>query len=106
MAANAQISVEPYSGAESEDFREFEELFRSFIGVAAIPAGQQANFLQLHLKGAALRFFQTLDDATRADINLSLTALADHFVNTQLQGVHVLRLEQQKFDAKKDTLDN
>ena len=58
MAANAQITVEPYSGAEEESFRQFEQLFRGFIGVAGIAPNQQANFLQLHLRDAALRFFK------------------------------------------------
>ena len=55
MAANAQITVDPYSGTES--CRQFEQLFPGFIGVAAIPNAQQANFLQLHLRGDFLRFF-------------------------------------------------
>ena len=106
MAANAQITIEPFCGAENENFREFEQLFRGIIGVAAVPAGQQVNFLQLHLRDAALRFFQTLDAATRADVDLTLAALRDHFCNVQLQEVHILKLEQQKFDLKKDTPEN
>ena len=86
MAANAQITVEPYSGSEKESFRQFEQLFRGFSGVAGIAAGQQANFLQLHLRDAALRYFQTLPALTRADVDLSLTALRDHFCNQDLQG--------------------
>ena len=60
MAANAQITVDPYSGTES--FRQFEQLFPVCIGVAAITNAQQANFLQLHL-GAAIskHFLKQLD---------------------------------------------
>ena len=57
MAANAQITIEPYSGTEGEDFREFEQLFRGIPGFAAVPARQQGNFLQMHLRDAALRYF-------------------------------------------------
>ena len=85
MVANAQITVKPYSGAETRSFRQFEHLFRGFIGVAAIPANQQSNFLQLHLRYAALRYFQTLPEATRNDLELSLTALRDHFANQDLR---------------------
>ena len=92
MAANAQITVEPYSGAES--FYQFEHLFRGFIGVAAIPNNQPSNFLQLHLRDAALQYFQTLPEATRNDLDLSLTALRDHFADQDLQEIHVLKLEQ------------
>ena len=65
-----------------------------------------ANFLQLHLRDAALRIFQTLSDATRADLDLSLTALRDRFCNPHLQELHVLNLENLKFDSKTDTPEN
>ena len=100
MAANAQITVEPYSGAESQSFRQFEHLFRGFIGVAAITNNQQSNFLQLHLRDAALRYFQTLPEATRNDLELSLTAVREHFANQDLQEVHVLKIEQLRLDPK------
>ena len=106
MAAQAQITVDPYSGEETENFRQFEQLFRGFVGVAGIAANQQANFLQLHLRGPALRFFQTLPEVTRNDVNLSFTALRDHFCNVQLQEFHVLNLEKLRFDPKTDTPEN
>ena len=40
MTANAQITEEPYRGARHQSFRQFEHLFRGFIGVATIPANQ------------------------------------------------------------------
>ena len=69
MAANAKKST--YSGAENQSFRQFEHLFRGFIGVAEIPFNQQSNFLQFHHWDAALRCFQTLPNATRNDLELS-----------------------------------
>ena len=81
--AQPQLTLTPYSGLEKENFREFEQLLRSILAVAAIPANQQANFLQLHLREAALRYFLTLPDATRQDLTLSLNALKDHFCNPQ-----------------------
>ena len=104
--AHAQIQLKPYSGLEKESFREFEHLLRSYLAVAVIPGAQQANFLQLHLRDAALRFFQTLPDATRIDVDLSLAALRDRFCNPQLQELHVLTLENLKFDSKTDTPEN
>ena len=104
--AQPNITLKPYSGTEKESFREFERLLRSIIGVAGIAAGQQANFMSLHLRDSALRYFQTLDDATRADINLSLTALRNHFCNPQLQELHVIKLESLRFDQKTDTPEN
>ena len=104
--AQAQIQLKPYSGLEKESFREFEHLLRSYLAVAGIANAQQANFLQLHLRDAALRFFQTLPDATRGDFDLSLTALRDRFCNPQLQELHVLTLENLKFDSKTDSPEN
>ena len=64
------------------------------------------NFLQLHLRDNALQFFQTLPALTRADVPLSLAVLRDHFCNPQLQEVHVLKLQQSKFDIKKESPEN
>ena len=63
--AQPQLTLCPYSGLEKEYFREFEQLLRSILAVAAIPANQQANFLKLHLRDAAIRYILTLPDATR-----------------------------------------
>ena len=84
-----QITLKPYGGLD----KEFERLLRSIIGVAAIAGAQQANFLQLHLKDGALRYFQTLPEATRNNLELSLTALRNHFCNPHLQELHVIKLE-------------
>ena len=81
-------------------------LVRSIIGVAAVAGAQQANFLQLHLRDAALRYFQTLPEATRNDLALSLTALRNHFCNPQFQELHVIKLENVRFDPKTDSPEN
>ena len=56
--AQPPLTLNPFSGSEKENFREFELLLRSILAVAALPANQQAKFLQLHLRDAALRFFK------------------------------------------------
>ena len=55
--AQLQPTFNPFSGSEKEILREFELLLRSILVVAALPANQQANFLQMHIRDAALRFF-------------------------------------------------
>ena len=104
--AHDQVTVEPFGGSDTEDFAQFEQFFQGYVGVAGIANDQQANFLQLHLRDNELQFFQTLPALTRTDVPLSLTALRDHFCNPQLQEVHVLKLEQSKFDIKKDSPEN
>ena len=41
--------------------------------------------------------------ATRQNLELSITALRDRFCNPQLQELHVLKLENMKFDSETDT---
>ena len=76
------------------------------MAVAALPANQQAKFLQLYLRDAALRFFQTLPLATRQNLELSLAALRDRYCNPQLQKFYVLKLENMKLDSKTHTPKN
>ena len=104
--AQPQLTLNPFSGSEKDNFREFELLLRSILAVASLPVNQQANFLQLHLRDAALRFFQTMPMATRQSLQLSITALQDRFCNPQLQEIHVVKLENMKFDSKTDTPEN
>ena len=73
--AHAQINITPFSGPEMDNFNEFEQLITGAIGITAIAAAQQANFVQLHLKGDALRYFLTLPEATRLVFADSITAL-------------------------------
>ena len=56
MAAQAQITVEPYSGEGNESFRKFEQLFRGFVGLAA---AQQAKFLQFYLRSSLMMLSDT-----------------------------------------------
>ena len=104
--AQPQLTPNPFSASEKEIFREFELRLRSILAVAALPANQQAKFLQLHLRDAALRFSQTLPLATRQKLELSITALRERFCNPQLQELHVLKLETMKLDSKTDTPEN
>ena len=47
----AQINITPFSGSETENFNEFNQLITEAIGVAGMAAAPKLNFLQLHLKG-------------------------------------------------------
>ena len=64
--AQPQPKPNPFSGSEKENFREFELLLRSISAVAALPANRQANFLQLHLRDVALRFFSDFASGNRS----------------------------------------
>ena len=69
-------------------------------------AAQQANFLQLHLKGDALRYFLTIPEATRLVYADSITALRNRFTQDDLREIRIIKLENQKFNPKTDTVKN
>ena len=104
--AHAQINITPFSGSETDNFNGFEQLITGAIGVAAIANAQQANFLQLHLKGDALRYFLTLPEATRLVFEDSITALRHRFTQDDLREIRIIKLENQKFNPKTDTVKN
>ena len=90
--AHAQINITPFSGSETDNFNEFEQLITGAIGVAAIANAQQANFLQLHLKGDALRYFLTLPEATRLVFEDSISALRHRFKQDDLRETRIIKL--------------
>ena len=63
-------------------------------------------FLQLHLKGDALRYFFTLPEATRLVFEDSITALRSRFTQDDLREIRITKLENQKFNPKMDTVKN
>ena len=104
--AHAKINITPFSGSETDNFNEFEQLITGAIGVAAIAGAEQANFLQLHLKRDALRYFLTLPAARRLDSADSITALKNRFSQDDLREIRIIKLEKQKFNPKTDTVKN
>ena len=87
--AHAQIIITIFSGSETENFSEFEQLIEGAIGVA-IAGAQQAIFLQLHVKGDALRYFLTLPEATRLVFADSITALRNRFTQDDLREIRII----------------
>ena len=91
--ARAQIKITTFSGSETDNFNEFEQLITGAIGVAAIAGAQQANFLQLHLKVDPLRYILTIPEATRLIFADSITALRNRFTQDDLREIRIIRLE-------------
>ena len=104
--AHAQINITTFSGSETDNFNEFEQLITEAIGVAGIAAAQQSNFLQLKLKGDALRSFSTPPQATRIVFADSITALKNKFTQDYLREIRIIKLENQKFNPKTETMKN
>ena len=92
--AHAQFNITPFSGSETDNSNEFEQLITVAIGVAAIAAAQQPNFLQLHLKGDALRYLLTLPEATRLVFEDSITALRNRFTQDDLREIRIIKLSE------------
>ena len=82
MAAGASLLlIQKFGGSSTENWTDFESLFRSLIDVANINADRRVNYFKLQLQDAELEFFHTLDNRKRNDLELILTALKDHFCN-------------------------
>ena len=54
------------------------------------------------MKVSAIQFFHTLDAATKADVDLTLQALKNHFCNPNFRELHQLKLENLKFKHKEE----
>ena len=71
--------------------------------MAKINAYRKVNHWKLQLYDAALQFFHTLDDETKRDLELILTALEDHFCNPNLNEIQDINLENLKFNNNTDS---
>ena len=101
-AAHAQstVSLPKCGGSSTDNWTDFESLFRSIVDVTGIHANQRVRFLKPHLKDSALQFFHTLDENTRVDLELTITASKSHFCNPNLREIHHINLENMKFIQK------
>ena len=86
-AAQSTVSLPKYCGSSTDNWTNFESSFRSIVEVTGIAGAQRVGFLKLHLKESALQFFHTLDQNTRADLELTITALKHHFCNPNLKEI-------------------
>ena len=66
---------------------------------------QKVGFVKLHLKDEPLQIFHTLDENTRADLELTMIALNNHFCNLSLRRIHHINLENMKFNHKTESLE-
>ena len=107
MAAAAQstVSLSKYGGSSTDNWTDFESLFRSIFEITEIADAQRVGFLKLHLKDSALHFFHTLDQNTRADLELTITAFKNQFCNPDLKDIHHINLENIKFTHKTESLE-
>ena len=103
MAAAPLISIQIFGGSSTENWTDFESLLRSLVDVANINEDRGVVYLKLQLQDAGLQFFYSLDDETRNDLELTLTALEDFFCNPNLKEIHHLNLENLKFNSKTDS---
>ena len=103
--SSSSINSEPtkYGGSSTDNWTDFESLFRSIVEVTGIANAQRVGFLKLHLKDSALQFFHTLDQNTRTDLKLTVTVLKSRFCNPNLKEIHHINLENMKFNHKTES---
>ena len=102
-AAQSTVSLTKNGGSSTDNWTDFELLFCSIVEVTGIADAQRVGFLKLHLKDSALQFFLTLDQNTRADLELTITALKNHFCNPNLKEIHHKNLENMKCNHKTES---
>ena len=103
VAAASLVSIQKLGGSSTENWTDFESLFRCLVDVAITNADRRIDNLKLQLQDPALQFFHTLDDETRNDLELTLAALKDHFCNPNLKKIHHINLENLKVNNKTDS---
>ena len=59
--------------------------------------------MKLHLKDSVLQFVHTLDQNTRAVLELTIIALKNQFCNPNLKEIHHINLENMKFNHKTES---
>ena len=102
-AAQSTLNLPKYGGSSTDNWTDFESLIRSIVEVTRIADAQRVGFLKLHLKDSALQFFHTLDQNTRADLELTITALKNHFCNRNLKEIHHINLEKMKINHQTES---
>ena len=73
-AAELLVSIQKPGRFSTENWTDFESLFRSLVYVAKLNADRRVDYLKLQLQDAALHVFHTLGDETRNDLDLTLKA--------------------------------
>ena len=96
MALQPFLKIITFTGSSNENFDEFESLLRAGITVGNIAEAQHPAFLKLNLSGGALRFYSSLPDATRNDLDQAITALRDRYNQTANQEFHRIKFNELK----------
>ena len=78
-AAQSTVSLPKYGGSSTDNWTDFESLFRRIVEFTGTADAQRVGFLKLHLKDSAPQFFHTLNKNTRADLKITITALKNPF---------------------------
>ena len=102
-ACQSTVSLPKYGGSSTDNWTDFESFFRSIVENTEIADAQRVGFLKLHLRDSALQFFHTLDQNTRADLELTIRALKNHFCNSNLKEKHHINLENMKIINKTES---
>ena len=102
-ATQSTVGLPKYAGGSPNHWTDFGSLFRSIVEVTEIAGEQRVAFWKLHLKHSALQIFNTLEENTRADLELTLTALKNQFCNPNLKELHHINKENMKFNHKTES---
>ena len=101
-----QVNIKSFSGLETENFTQFENLLRSSVRLTELEANQCATYLHLHLTGGALAFFDQLPERTQRDYEATLTALRARYNSGNRTELHKITFQALKFKNSSESLED
>ena len=95
-AAPQSVSLTPFRGAVTDDFRVFREQLESSIALAQEPNAQQVGFLKLHLQVGALNYFLESPAAGKNTLNNGLLSLENRYLSANRVELYKLKFSRTK----------
>ena len=99
-ATQSTVGLPKKAGGSPNHWTEFGSFFRIVVEVTEIAGEQRVAFWKLYLKDSALKFFHTLEENSKAQLELTLTASKNQFCNPNLKEIDHINKENMKFNPK------
>ena len=88
------LRVAKFSGKESDDLASFKEQLEATSSIADIADGKKLAWLQVHLTGGALLFFESLEATKKDTYDHAIVELEKIYQNPDRREYHRQRFEQ------------
>ena len=103
---SAMTSPPPFEGNRNENYPLFEHQLRAAMQVHKIPPQEQVPMLLLRLKGKAQKFFISLPDAHKADLETAIYYLRKRYQNPNRAWTHSTTFKNRIWDAATESIED